>query len=601
MNINRHTSRLAPVLVAIALLGAGCATRPPVSPILLLAPSDGAVVPTLSDGQKDYLALPRAERVKKFADPKFRAKMKSLGYYPKPLALTWTNTSPAAMSSAYTVKVFRQTDNAVVFATNFSSAAAAGSVLVDNLEIARLYRWSVAADGSASIGHFKTEDVAPRLIRLPGVPNVRDLGGRVGLDGRRVRQGFVYRTAGLNDNASNAYYTDEELARRDPAFTKRKADLVAEAKKWRVFEREVREDASALPLVPVKPSSEWTLFRPVLTRGEYPSNAVPLLAGLDAIPAEFLGAKAEKLSIEPGRSHNFGQADAKNPAILMQVVESPADGYIALSAGGDYWWEPRSNGASAIDLLECGNWRVPYAPDSYNFAVPVRKGTNLIAVTVFAGTGGWSWGWNVSTRPPGDLVADRARVAEQRRDAVVYVKKGMKKGENRLHGAALDYALHTMRIRSDIDLRSDGECWGMTGSPLGKSVTWFHYSSTSYGGMQAEWGREAFKKVFRVFLDEKNYPIDFHCIAGQDRTGAVAFILNGLLGVEEEELFRDWESTGFWNGNYSFNHANLFYHLYNGFDKWPGETINERIEAYVRDLGFTKAEIARFRDIMLER
>ena len=43
-----------------------------------------------------------------------------------------------------------------------------------------------------------------------------------------------------------------------------------------------------------------------------------------------------------------------------------------------------------------------------------------------------------------------------------------------------------------------------------------------------------------MFLDPANYPIDFHCIAGQDRTGAVAFILNALLGVEEEELYLDW-------------------------------------------------------------
>jgi protein-tyrosine phosphatase len=222
-------------------------------------------------------------------------------------------------------------------------------------------------------------------------------------------------------------------------------------------------------------------------------------------------------------------------------------------------------------------------------------------VTVFSGTGGWAWGWNVTKKKPVELVNDNARIAEKRLEAGTRLKKGMKKGGNRLKGAALDYALHTMGIRSDIDLRSDGECWGMEGSPLGKSVNWFHYSSAAYGGMQSAWGREAFAKVFRVFLDKKNYPIDFHCIAGQDRTGAVAFILNGLLGVEEEELFRDWESTGFWNGSPSFNHAKLFDNLYKGFEKWPGKTINERIEAYVLDLGFTKRDIDRFREIMLEK
>ena len=43
--------------------------------------------------------------------------------------------------------------------------------------------------------------MAPRLIRVARVPNVRDLGGRVTEDGRRVRQGLLFRSAGLNDNA----------------------------------------------------------------------------------------------------------------------------------------------------------------------------------------------------------------------------------------------------------------------------------------------------------------------------------------------------------------------------------------------------------------
>ena len=91
------------------LLVAGCATDSTVSKpqhaeqqpsetksasLTLLAPAEGAVVPTLSDGQKAYLALPRAERVKKFADAKYRPKMRELGYYPKPLTLSWTNAAP---------------------------------------------------------------------------------------------------------------------------------------------------------------------------------------------------------------------------------------------------------------------------------------------------------------------------------------------------------------------------------------------------------------------------------------------------------------------------------------------------------------------------
>ena len=37
-----------------------------------------------------------------------------------------------------------------------------------------------------------------------------------------------------------------------------------------------------------------------------------------------------------------------------------------------------------------------------------------------------------------------------------------------------------------------------------------------------------------------------------------------------------------------------------GFDRWPGETINERVEAYVLSLGFSAADLDAFRERMLE-
>ncbi len=568
----------------------------------LLTPAEGAVVPTLSDGQKAYLALPRAERVKKFADPKFRPQMRALGYYPQPLELSWTNSAAVKAPVPNKVELFRATDGQCVFATNFTSDAAYGSILVDNLEIARPYEWKVTVGTASSTGHFTTEDIAPRLVRLPGVPNVRDLGGRVGLDGRRVKQGIVFRSAGLNDNASQTYYTPEELEKVNPGVAKRTHELTEGIAKWRAIEADIRTNALEVPIVPVSLSTNWTLFRPELNRTAFSTNAVPVLEKLASIPEEFMGAKAEPLVLKPGAAHKFEMASAKRPAIMMQEVESPDDGYIAISAGGDYWWEIRSNGEVALDLINVGNWRYPYTCSNYSVALPVRKGRNLVVATSFAGTGGWAWGWDVFKDNPSTLAANRARVLEKRREQVSgKVIKARIPGRNRLKGAALDYALNTMGIKSDIDLRSAGECWGMTGSPLGDTVKWFHYSSAAYGGMQTPFGKAAFTNVFNVFLDEKNYPIDFHCIAGQDRTGAVAFIINGLLGVEEEELFRDWESTGFWNPSPAFNHGRLFNYLYSGFNKWPGATINERLEAYVLSLGFTKDDIAKLREIMLEK
>jgi protein-tyrosine phosphatase len=140
----------------------------------------------------------------------------------------------------------------------------------------------------------------------------------------------------------------------------------------------------------------------------------------------------------------------------------------------------------------------------------------------------------------------------------------------------------------------------MTGSPLGPEVKWIKISSSAYGGMAKDTGKSAFTNAFRVFLDEKNYPIDFHCIAGADRTGSLAFILNGLLGVEEEELWRDWEVTAFQKEKLDFGHRTRFSKLVKVFEPFPGTNINEKIVAYVKSVGFTDADIEKFRALMLE-
>jgi protein-tyrosine phosphatase len=179
-------------------------------------------------------------------------------------------------------------------------------------------------------------------------------------------------------------------------------------------------------------------------------------------------------------------------------------------------------------------------------------------------------------------------------------KGGMVPGAVTLTDKSRAYAKGVLGIRTDIDLRTDHECFGMTGSPLGPEVKWVHVSSSAYGGMAKASAKAAFAKVFRVFLDEKSYPLVFHCIAGADRTGSLAFILNALLGVDEEELWRDWEVTAFQKEKIDFGHRTRFSKLVKVFEAFPGANINEKIAAYVKSVGFTDADIEKFRAIMLE-
>ena len=454
------------VLVSIATLTVLSAF----AKVELIEPKNGSIVPLLTEAQKAYLLLPRAARREKFADSAFRKSEMGLpaetiagekdsrkAYWPKMVRLAWTATNGMAC------RVFVK--DAKTGACVYEGTVNGGSVNIDNLEIAAEYEWSVD-DGEGQVtARFRTEDTALRLVRFPGIPNVRDLGGRIGCGGKRVRQGMVFRSAGLNNNAGAVYYTKDELVLSGKLPELEKA--IAEAEK-----RLVRLEA-------------WQ----------------------------------------------------RDPATMDR------------------------------DDKEYKEWCERHKAD------PVSK--------------------FLSSR------IKRTKDAIAKKD--FKVEKGKAAGKSRVEGENGVYILKRFDIRSDIDLRSDRECFGMTGSPLGKTVTWFHYSSSAYGGMQTDGGKKAFAKVFKVFLDEKNYPIDFHCISGQDRTGSVAFILNSLLGVDENQLYLDWEVTGFWNRSVSFRHETRFDKLVDGFRKaYPAPTINESVEKYVLSIGFSAEDIDKFRGIMLD-
>ena len=177
-------------------------------------------------------------------------------------------------------------------------------------------------------------------------------------------------------------------------------------------------------------------------------------------------------------------------------------------------------------------------------------------------------------------------------------------GRNRLMVEDVAYMTKTLGVKTDLDLRSDREIAGMTQSPLGAGVNFIHHSSLEYGGIFASPGRETMAANFRVFCDRANYPVYFHCIAGADRTGTLAYVLNGLLGVAKEDLERDWESTfypevpgvedpGSWRS---------LAPLDKGFANYgaEGERLQRRIELYLLDIGITPDEIATFKSIMLD-
>ncbi len=364
-------------LLAI-ILAATCGAA---SAVELMLPADGATVPLLSDGQKAFFDSSDGERLAKAGDAAYRADLLALGWYPQPVVFVWSGIN--SRKERLRFRIWREEDGVCVCDTNFVYLTT-GRFEWDNFRVGCRYRWEVDVAGKGTdVGTFRTEDRAPRLIRVPGVPNVRDLGGWHAAGGRRVRQGLLYRSANLCENAS-----------------------------------------------------------------------------------------------------------------------------------------------------EC--------PDG-----PPRR---------------------------------------------------------RLDDAGVHFMTNALAIRTELDLRSPKECAGLDGSPLGASVVRVEISSGCYSQMDEPWAKEACRMGLECVAEAKNLPLLFHCSSGQDRTGTLAFLINGLLGVSPEDLVRDWEASALWKDEHDwFNRNNTYAALLAVMDRYPGETLNDRIESYVKSTGFTDADIARLRALLLEQ
>ena len=397
--------------------------------IEIVSPKMGATVEQLRPVQRDFILQSKESRDKYFDGAENAAALRKDGTTPQPIVLEWKGDK-----ADYTVTLKRLPDGK----TFFTASVPSNRVEVDSLEIARDWEWTVSGGGETATGRFRTEDLWPRLIRIDGTINARDIGGMIGLNGRRVKQGLVFRTAGLNHNAPIEYYSNEEIMQ---------------------------------------------LYK-----------------------------------------------DGK----LMEMGEAGKHLAKKLKKGGKLHSRAKSNG---LVKRKC------YAPGKVRLSE-----------------------------------AERVRVLK-------------------------DYG-----FKSDVDLRRDDECFGMTGSPLGPEVKWWQFHDaegksgySAYAGAFSERGTNLNQQVFRIFMDPKNYPIVFHCIGGADRTGTVGLILEALLGVSEDMMWKDYLTTGFVGVVSDPPHKRNITGTFEALGKTPGATWAEKAERYFLDLGFTAKEIADLREFLLEK
>lgn len=188
------------------------------------------------------------------------------------------------------------------------------------------------------------------------------------------------------------------------------------------------------------------------------------------------------------------------------------------------------------------------------------------------------------------------------------VKYGLLIRGGKLAAADRDVLVGDLGIQHDLDLRgregggSDDEP-DMTESPLGSDV-W--YTRTQQYAWYALTPVATWQAYLRCVIDAVTHrePVYFHCTAGADRTGTLACVLEGLLGMSQSDIDKDYELTTFYSGSGSDATARRrnesdWKGLINAINAVSGDTFRDKCVRFaVGTCGMSLADINAYRAAM---
>ena len=165
-------------------------------------------------------------------------------------------------------------------------------------------------------------------------------------------------------------------------------------------------------------------------------------------------------------------------------------------------------------------------------------------------------------------------------------------------------------IQHDLDLRgregggSEDEP-DMTESPLGSDV-W--YTRTQQYAWYALTPVSTWQAYLRCVFDAVTHrePVYFHCTAGADRTGTLACVLEGLLGMSQSDIDKDYELTTFYSGSGSDANARRrnesdWKGLINAINAVSGDTFRDKcVHFAVGTCGMSMTDINAYRAAMID-
>ncbi len=164
--------------------------------------------------------------------------------------------------------------------------------------------------------------------------------------------------------------------------------------------------------------------------------------------------------------------------------------------------------------------------------------------------------------------------------------------------------LRNLGIAADLDLRTDDEAADITASPLGTDIDYRRVNNSVYYVKGITAAIPNYKKDFDFILQElkAGQPVYIHCIYGVDRTGTLCFLLEGLLGLSESDLYKEYELSVFayYPAAGNARDKSWLTDCMNYIKTFNGFTLQAQfIDYWHRHVGISYDDLNTFRNLML--
>lgn len=169
--------------------------------------------------------------------------------------------------------------------------------------------------------------------------------------------------------------------------------------------------------------------------------------------------------------------------------------------------------------------------------------------------------------------------------------------------ADYDMLINHVGVNFDLDFRNKDDIGGLNFSPLG--LEYVMYPLSAYDSIIEKKDRQKlFMQAFNTFMTQARAGkcVYVHCQGGADRTGTFVFFIEGLLGVSDSDLCKDYEITSFYyhkernDPERYLPMIKSILRLYGGSDG----TVGTAIYNFAKSMGVTDATIKELQDLMLE-